>query len=112
VEFKRALDTGNSADDVVFDGSPIPFFVAVHNNSGDANHFIAGGLATTEYTLAFPAETTTTTTTTTTTATTTTTTPSTTPPPPPPIDQTLLIAAALGGIVVILLIVVFIRRGR
>jgi hypothetical protein len=112
VEFKRALDTGNSADDVVFDGSPIPFFVAVHNNSGGSNHFLAGGFATTEYTLAFPAETTTSTTTTTTTATTTTTTPSTTPPPPPPIDQALLIAAALGGIVVILLIVVFVRRGR
>jgi hypothetical protein len=109
VEFMRALDTGNSADDIAFDGSPIPFFVAVHNNSGGSNHFIAGGFATTEYTLAFPAQTTTTTTTTTSS---TTATPTTTPTPPPGIDQTLLIAAALGGVLIILLIVVFVRRGR
>ncbi|MHA1926250.1 MAG: hypothetical protein ACW974_10075, partial [Candidatus Thorarchaeota archaeon] len=109
VEFMRALDTGNSADDIAFDGSPIPFFVAVHNNSGGSNHFIAGGFATTEYTLAFPAQTTTTTTTTTSS---TTATPTTTPTPPPGIDQTLLIAAALGGVLIMLLIVVFVRRGR
>ncbi|MFW9890268.1 MAG: hypothetical protein ACFFER_18950, partial [Candidatus Thorarchaeota archaeon] len=111
VEFMRALDTGNSADDVVFDGSPQPFFVAIHNNSGDYAHFKAGGMATTEFTLAFPASTTTTTESTTTTASTTPTS-TTTPIPPPPIDQTLLIAAAFGGLVIILLIVVFVRRGR
>lgn len=104
VEFKRALDTGNSADDVAFDGSQQPFFVAIHNNSGDEAHFRAGGATPTTYTLAFPAETTT--------STTTATSPSTTPPPPPPTDQTLLIAATLGGIVIILLIVVFVRKGR
>ncbi|MFW9802880.1 MAG: ethylbenzene dehydrogenase-related protein [Candidatus Thorarchaeota archaeon] len=110
VEFMRALDTGNSADDVAFDGSPQPFFVAIHNNSGDWAHFKAGGMASTEFTLAFPASTTTTTESTTTT-TSTTSTPTTTPTPPP-IDQTLLIAAAFGGIVIILVIVVFVRRGR
>ncbi|MFW9967914.1 MAG: ethylbenzene dehydrogenase-related protein [Candidatus Thorarchaeota archaeon] len=106
VEFKRALDTGSSADDVAFNGSPQPFFVAIHNNSGDEAHFRAGGATPSTFTLTFHTEPTTTTTTGTTT------TPSTTPTPPPPIDQTLLIAAALGGIVIVLLIVVFVRRGR
>ncbi|MHA2027615.1 MAG: ethylbenzene dehydrogenase-related protein, partial [Candidatus Thorarchaeota archaeon] len=40
VEFKRALDTGNTDDDVAFSaGSSVPFYVAVHNNSGDDNHY-------------------------------------------------------------------------
>ncbi|MHA2384230.1 MAG: ethylbenzene dehydrogenase-related protein, partial [Candidatus Thorarchaeota archaeon] len=44
VEFKRALDTGNTDDDVAFSaGSSVPFYVAVHNNSGDDNHYKAGG---------------------------------------------------------------------
>ncbi|MHA2352203.1 MAG: ethylbenzene dehydrogenase-related protein [Candidatus Thorarchaeota archaeon] len=104
VEFKRALDTGNSDDDVAFDaGSSIPFFLAVHNNSGGSSHFKAGGADPTTFQLSVPSVSTPTTTTT----------PSTTPTSPPPgFDQTLLIGAAIAGILVVLVIVVFVKRGR
>jgi len=104
VEFKRALDTGNANDDVAFSaGSSIPFYVAVHNNSGDASHYKAGGFASTTFQLSIPAIVTTTTSTTTTT----TTEPSTTPTV---LDQTLLIGAAVVGLLVVGIIVVFIKR--
>jgi hypothetical protein len=108
VEFKRALDTGNSDDDVTFvAGSSTPFYLAVHNNSGDDNHYRAGGATPTTFQLSVPSVSTPTTTTT----------PSTTPttpttPPPGGLDQTLLIGAAIVGILVVLVIVVFAKRGR
>ncbi len=112
VEFKRALDTGNAADDIAFSaGSTIPFHVAVHNNSGGANHFLAGGLTPTTFQLSIPAATTTGTTTTTDTTTTTTDTGPTTTPPPGLDPMTLAIAAA-GGVVVVIVLVIFIRRGK
>ena len=104
VEFKRALDTGNANDDVAFSaGSSIPFYVAVHNNSGDASHYKAGGFASTTFQLSIPAIVTTTTSTTTTS----TTEPSTTPTV---LDQTLLIGAAVVGLLVVGIIVLFIKR--
>lgn len=104
VEFKRALDTGNSDDDVAFNpGSSIPFFLAVHNNSGDASHFKAGGADPTTFQLSIPSESTPTTTTT----------PPTTPTTPPTgFDQTLLIGVALIGILVVVVIIAFVKRGR
>ncbi len=102
VEFKRALDTGNN-DDIAFDdSSPIPFYVAIHNNSGDAAHFRAGGSSPTTFHLSIES--------TTTTTTTTTTTPSTTPPPG--LDQNLLIGAAVAGILVVVIAVAIVKRGR
>ncbi|MHA1963756.1 MAG: ethylbenzene dehydrogenase-related protein [Candidatus Thorarchaeota archaeon] len=104
VEFKRALDTGNVDDDIAFDaGSSTPFYVAVHNNSGDDNHYRAGGATPTTFQLSVPSVSTPTTTTT----------PSTTPTTPPPgFDQTLLIGAAIVGILVVVVIIVFVKRGR
>lgn len=103
VEFKRALDTGNTNDDVAFSaGSSIPFSVAVHNNSGDASHYKAGGFTPSTFQLSIPAASTTTTSTTTTTTTTSTT--------PIGLDQTLLIGAAVVGLLVVAIIVVFIKR--
>ncbi|MFW9975656.1 MAG: ethylbenzene dehydrogenase-related protein [Candidatus Thorarchaeota archaeon] len=105
VEFKRVLDTGNTNDDVVFDsGSPIPFYVAVHNNSGDDNHFIAGGFTPTTFQLSVSSGSTT--------GTTTPTSPTTTAPPPTNFDQILLIGVAISGILVILIVVGIVRRGR
>ncbi|MBY8998852.1 MAG: hypothetical protein KGD60_14080, partial [Candidatus Thorarchaeota archaeon] len=101
VEFKRALDTGNADDDVAFAaGSSTPFYLAVHNNSGDADHYRAGGSTPTTFQLSVPSVTTPTTTTT----------PSTTPPAG--FDQTLLIGVALVGILVVVVIIVFVKRGR
>ncbi|MFW9768295.1 MAG: ethylbenzene dehydrogenase-related protein [Candidatus Thorarchaeota archaeon] len=105
VEFKRALDTGNVDDDVAFGaGSTTPFYLAVHNNSGDANHFVAGGFSSpTTFQLSIPAVSTT--------PTTTTTSPPTTPTTPGAgLDQTLIIGAAIAGILVVLVIVVYARR--
>lgn len=104
VEFKRALDTGNTNDDVAFaSGSSTPFYVAVHNNSGGPSHFKAGGFSSTTFQLSVPSVSTPTTTTTTT--------PSTTPTTPPPgLDQTLLIGAAVVGILVVVVIIGFIKR--
>ncbi|MFW9964298.1 MAG: ethylbenzene dehydrogenase-related protein [Candidatus Sifarchaeia archaeon] len=105
VEFKRALDTGNTNDDVSFDaGSSNPFYVAIHNNSGDSSHFTAGGLTPTTFQLSIPSGSTTTTTTPTS--------PTTPTTPPPGFDQTLLIAAAVIGILVIAIVAVIVRRGR
>ncbi|MDH4214944.1 MAG: ethylbenzene dehydrogenase-related protein [Candidatus Thorarchaeota archaeon] len=102
IEFKRALDTGND-DDVAFsDSSSMPFYVAIHNNSGDDNHFRAGGSSPTTFQLSIESATTSTTTTT-----------STTPTAPPfGLDQTLLIGAAVVGILAVFIIVAFVRRGR
>lgn len=103
VEFKRALDTGNTADDVAFSaGSSIPFYVAIHNNSGDASHYKAGGFTPSTFQLSIPAASTTTTSTTTTTTTTSTT--------PAGLDQTLIIGATVVGLLVVAIIVVFIKR--
>ena len=100
VEFKRALDTGNTDDDVAFSaGSSTPFYLAVHNNSGDANHFKAGGFSSTTFQLSIPAASTPTTTTPTT--------PSTTPTG---FDQTLLIGAAVVGILVVVIAIVIVKR--
>ncbi|MHA2078832.1 MAG: ethylbenzene dehydrogenase-related protein [Candidatus Thorarchaeota archaeon] len=114
VEFKRALDTGNTDDDVAFSaGSSVPFYVAVHNNSGDDNHYNnsgddnhyrAGGATPSTFQLSIPSVSTTTTTTI---PTTTPTSPSTTPTG---LDQTLLIGAAVVGIVVVVVILVFVKR--
>jgi hypothetical protein len=104
VEFKRALDTGNADEDIAFSaGSSTSFYLAVHNNSGDANHFKAGGFSSTTFQLSIPAASTPTTTTTTTT----TTTPSTTPTG---LDQTLLIGAVVVGIVVLGIVVFIVKR--
>jgi len=101
VEFKRALDTGNTADDVAFSaGSSVPFYVAVHNNSGDASHYTAGGFTPSTFQLSIPAASTPTTTTTPTS-------PSTTPTG---LEQTLIIGAAVVGLLVVGIIVAFIRR--
>lgn len=100
VEFKRSLDTGNTDDDLAFSaGSSTPFYVAIHNNSGDDNHFRAGGDLPTTFELSIPS------------ASTTPTTPTTTPTPTG-FDQTLLIGAAIGGVLVIVIVIVFIKRGR
>lgn len=102
VEFKRSLNTGNTDDDIAFDaGSSTPFYLAVHNNSGDSSHFIAGGFSSTTFELSIPSASTTTTTTT-----------PTTTPTPPGFDQTLLIGAAIGGVLVIVIVIVFIKKGR
>lgn len=96
VEFKRALDTGNTDDDLAFSaGSSVPFHLAVHNNSGDDLHYKAGGATPTTFQLSIPS------------VSTTTTTPSTTPTG---LDQTLLIGAAVVGILVVAVIVVFVKR--
>ncbi|MHA2043925.1 MAG: ethylbenzene dehydrogenase-related protein [Candidatus Thorarchaeota archaeon] len=103
VEFKRALDTGNSAEDLAFaPGESIPFYVAIHNNSGDDNHYKGGGATPSTYQLNIPAASTPTTTTTAPTTTTT--------PPPAGLDQTLLIGAAVVGILVVAVIVIVVRR--
>lgn len=108
VELKRALDTGNTDDDVAFiAGSSTPFYLAVHNNSGDFNHFIAGGSTPSTFQLSIPAAQTSSPTAST--GSTTSTTPTT---PPPGIDQTLLIGAVVGGLLVVVVIVVIVRRGR
>ncbi|MFX0114472.1 MAG: ethylbenzene dehydrogenase-related protein [Candidatus Hodarchaeota archaeon] len=47
VEFKRKLDTGNSADDIVFaEGDTIEFYLNIHDNSGGAGHIIKSGSTT------------------------------------------------------------------
>jgi hypothetical protein len=105
VEFKRALDTGNTADDTAFTpGTSVPFYVAVHNNSGGPSHFLAGGFSPDTFQLNIPAVSTTTTP-----PTTTPTSPTTTPTG---LDQTLLIGAVVGGLLVVAVIVFLVRRGR
>ncbi|UCE09412.1 MAG: hypothetical protein JSW61_10615 [Candidatus Thorarchaeota archaeon] len=120
VEFLRALDTTHSADDITFtNGVAVPFFLAIHDNSGDDSHYRAGGATPTEFSLTVTSETglpTTTTTppaTTTTTETTTTTTTDTTTTTPPPgtLDFTLIAAIAGSLLIVALIVVIYLRRG-
>ncbi|MFW9805303.1 MAG: ethylbenzene dehydrogenase-related protein [Candidatus Thorarchaeota archaeon] len=105
VEFRRALDTGNTDDDIAFSpGSTIPFYLAVHNNSGDAAHFVAGGFSSPiTFQLNIPSSSPTTTPTSTTTPTTPTTLPA-------GIDSTLLIGVAVAVVLVLVVIVVYTRR--
>ncbi|MHA2271632.1 MAG: ethylbenzene dehydrogenase-related protein [Candidatus Hodarchaeales archaeon] len=47
VEFKRKLDTGNSADDIAFaEGDTIEFYLNMHDNSGGASHIIKSSATT------------------------------------------------------------------
>lgn len=47
VEFKRKLDTGNSADDIAFaEGDSIEFYLNFHDNSGGASHIIKSSATT------------------------------------------------------------------
>ena len=98
VEFKRTLDTGNSDDDVAFEvDTPVSFYLAIFDNTGDGGHFKAGGYTPTTFDLNIPSPVTT------------------TPPPttPPPTDNLLLYAGiAAVGIVVVAAILVFLRRGK
>lgn len=99
VEFKRALDTGNSADDITFEEDTLAsFYVAIFDNTGDDGHFKAGGSSPTEFTLNIPSPTTTTPTT------------PTTPTAPAP-DNLILYAGIAGlGIVIVVVIVVLLKR--
>ncbi len=95
VEFKRALDTGNSDDDVVFEeDTPMPFYLALFDNTGDDGHIKVGGNTPTTLSLNIPSPTTT------------------TPTTAPPADNLLLYAgiAAVGIIVVVAVVVLMKRR--
>jgi hypothetical protein len=98
VEFVRALNTTNSADDITFtEGVAVPFYLAVHDNAGDDSHYRAGGATPTEFSLTVTSDTVSPTTTTT--------------PPPGSFDYTLIAALAGSLVIVVIVVVLYMRRG-
>jgi len=90
VEFKRALDTGNSDDDVVFEEeTPVSFYLAIFDDTGDAGHFRAGGSSPTTFSLNILSPTATT---------------------PPPSDNLLLYAGIAAIAIIVVVIVVLMKR--
>jgi hypothetical protein len=92
VEYRRALDTGNADDDVVFTvGSTATFYVSTHNNSTEGAHYIyptasSPGALTLEFSAL------------------------TGPATAAPLDTTLILVVAGGAIVVIVIAVIVLKK--
>jgi hypothetical protein len=92
VEYKRALDTGNADDDIIFAiGSTYTFYVSTHNNSTEGAHYIyptasSPGALTLEFSAL------------------------TGPATAPPLDTTLILVVAGGAVVIIVIAVIVLKK--
>jgi hypothetical protein len=90
VEYKRALDTTNDDDLAFAVGTTYTFYLSLHDNSGDEDHFKFGGAVPTAITLDLNA--------------------ATGPTTAAPLDTTLLLVVAGGAVVVIVIAVIVVKK--